>query len=224
MENFRIHYSGNESKQYIGMGHITRRDSIKYITLASISAGLLTHCSPEEEKKVIEHVENESGYKLSERDKELLKQHFFSNEEMETVRQLANLIIPADEKSGNAEAAGVPKFIDFMMLDKPDMQTPIRGGLRWLDFQCLKDHEKEFRECSEDQQKQLLDQIAYPKMAKPEMSQGVNFFNRFRDLVASGFWSSKMGVEDLQYMGNVPTVWNGPPKEVLDKLGLSDNS
>jgi len=202
------------------MGNISRRDSIKYITLASISAGLLANCTPEEEKKVIEHAEHESGYKLSERDKELLKQQFFTTEEMETVRQLANLIIPEDEKSGNAEAAGVPKFIDFMMLDKPDMQTPVRGGLRWLDFQCMKDFEKEFRNCSEDQQKELLDRIAYPETAEADMTQGVSFFNRFRDLVASGFWSSKMGVEDLQYMGNVPTVWNGPPREVLDKLGL----
>jgi hypothetical protein len=106
------------------------------------------------------------------------------------------------------------------MLDKPEMQTQIRGGLRWLDFQCLKTYEKEFRNCNEDQQKELLDQIAYPEIAKPEMSQGVNFFNRFRDLVASGFWSSKMGMEDIGFMGNVPTVWNGPPQEWVDKLGV----
>ena len=202
------------------MGTITRRESLKYITLASISAGMLIRCTPEHEAGVASPVVHNARYKLTEKDLELLNQQFFTQEEMETVRQLSNLIIPADDHSGNAEDAGVPKFIDFMMLDKPEMQTNVRGGLRWLDFQCLKQFEKEFRSCSVDQQKQLLDQIAYPDNAKPEMSQGVSFFNRFRDLVASGFWSSKMGMEDIGYMGNVPTIWNGPPQEWLDKLGV----
>jgi hypothetical protein len=202
------------------MGTITRRESLKYITLASISAGMLIRCTPEHEAGVASPVVHNARYKLTEEDLKLLNQQFFTQEEMETVRQLSNLIIPADDHSGNAEDAGVPKFIDFMMLDKPEMQTNVRGGLRWLDFQCLKQFEKEFRSCSVDQQKQLLDQIAYPDNAKPEMSQGVSFFNRFRDLVASGFWSSKMGMEDIGYMGNVPTIWNGPPQEWLDKLGV----
>ena len=41
-----------------------------------------------------------------------------------------------------------------------------------------------------------------------------------RDLVATGFWSSKMGVADIGYMGNVPAIWNGAPEEVLKKLGV----
>ena len=202
------------------MGTITRRESLKYITLASISAGMLIRCTPEHEAEIASPAVHAARYKLTEKDLELLSRQFFTQEEMETVRQLSNLIIPADDRSGNAEDAGVPKFIDFIMLDKPEMQTNMRGGLRWLDFQSLKQFEHEFRNCSVDQQKTLLDQIAYPDIAKPEMSQGVNFFNRFRDLVASGFWTSKMGMEDIGYMGNVPTVWNGPPQEWLDKLGV----
>ncbi len=70
----------------------------------------------------------------------------------------------------------------------------------------------------------MLDDIAYPEKAKgkPELSPGVRFFSSFRDLTATGFWSSKMGVEDLQYMGNTYVAeWKGPPPEVLKKLGLS---
>ena len=67
----------------------------------------------------------------------------------------------------------------------------------------------------------ILDDIAWPRRARPETSQGVAFFNRFRDLVASGFWSSEMGIRDLQYIGNTAVpVWNGCPPEAVRKLGL----
>ena len=48
----------------------------------------------------------------------------------------------------------------------------------------------------------------------------MQFFTAMRDLVGAGFWSSRMGVEDLGYMGNIPTAWNGAPQEVLVKLGV----
>ena len=146
---------------------------------------------------------------------------FFTDHEMKTVTVLGNLIIPADERSGNAEDAGTPAFIDFMMKDQPWHQTGMRGGLRWLDHQSTRQFGKNFVDVSEAQQKKLLDQIAYPERATPEMSQGVNFFNNFRDFVATGFFTSKMGIEDLGYIGNRPNVWQGSPQEVLDRLGVS---
>ena len=135
---------------------------------------------------------------------------------------LVDLIIPADDRSGSATDAGVPAFMDFMMTDRPSMQLPMRGGLAWLDAQCHKRFKSTFIGCTDAQRTELLDQIAYPDMAPPELSQGVAFFNSFRDLTASGFWSSKMGVEDLQYIGNtVVHEWKGAPQEVLDHLGVS---
>jgi hypothetical protein len=97
----------------------------------------------------------------------------------------------------------------------------MRGGLAWLDAQCLKRYEKSFVSCTVEQQCALLDEIAYPKTAKPEMSQGVRFFNQFRDLTATGFFTSKLGIEDLQYLGNRATLWDGAPQEWLDRLGVS---
>lgn len=147
---------------------------------------------------------------------------FFTPAEMQTVRTLADLVIPRDARSGSASDAGVPEFIDFMMTDRPSMQIPMRGGLLWLDTESNKRFDRVFVTASEAEQKQILDDIAWPDRAPQELSHGVAFFNRFRDLVSSGFWSSKMGMEDLRYMGNtVVPVWNGCPDNALRHLGVS---
>ena len=154
---------------------------------------------------------------------------FFNAHEWQTVRVLSDLVIPRDERSGSATDALVPEFIDQWMLDplstereREGRQTALRGGLAWLDNECADRFAgKLFLDCSESERTKVLDDIAWPKKARPEMSQGVAFFTTFRDLVASGFWSSKTGVEDLDYRGNVFVAeWKGPPVEVLRKLGL----
>ncbi|MGH7520219.1 MAG: gluconate 2-dehydrogenase subunit 3 family protein [Gemmatimonadales bacterium] len=146
---------------------------------------------------------------------------FFTPHEWDTVRVLVDLVIPRDEKSGSATDAGVPEFMDFMMGDRPDGQIPMRGGLAWLDNECYERSAKTFLTCSEGERTAVLDGIAWPKKAKPEMSQGVAFFNMFRDLTASGFWSSKIGVTDLGYQGNTfVREWTGCPEPALRKLGV----
>ena len=150
---------------------------------------------------------------------------FFTQPEWETVRVLVDLIIPRDERSGAATDAGVPEFMDFMMLDRPDEQVWMRNGLAWLDAESDRRFGKRFVGSTGEQRGSLLDAIAWPARARPALSQGVDFFNRFRDLTASGFWSSKMGVADLEYRGNtVVAEWTGCPQDVLDKLGVSYQS
>lgn len=147
---------------------------------------------------------------------------FFTAHEWETVRVLVDLVIPADDRSGSATEAGVPEFIDFILDDTPGMRTPMRGGLAWLDTECRRRFERTFVECSEAERNEVLDDIAWPERAAPEYEYGVAFFNRFRDLTASGFFSSRMGVEDLQYEGNAAIrEWTGCPPEVLEHLGVS---
>jgi gluconate 2-dehydrogenase gamma chain len=154
------------------------------------------------------------------------KPKFFTAHEYATVVMLSDIIIPKDERSGSASDAGVPQFIDFMMsdalADQPDRQTAMRGGLKWLDGECLKRFNTPFVKSTEAQRTEVLDAIAWPKKAKPEMSHGVRFFNMFRDAVAGGFWSTKMGMQDLQYIGNMPVgEWTGSPPEALQKAGVS---
>ncbi len=148
---------------------------------------------------------------------------FFTPHEWETVRLLADLILPRDGRSGSATDAGVPELIDFLMADRDDerRQPAMRGGLAWVDIQCRERFGHDFLDCADAEQSALLDLIAWPAKAPPELSHGVEFFNSFRNLTASGFWSSKMGVRDLQYIGNRAIAeWRGCPEEQLRKLGL----
>ncbi len=198
-----------------------RREALKTLSLGTLAASfMLTGC----ETPPYRDAADKFWKHVTEEDLEKWERQFFTDHEFETVRQLANIIIPADERSGNAEEAGVPEFIDFMMLDRPSMQTPIRGGLKWLDNKCLQRFNKNFIDASEEEKTSMLDDIAYPETAPAEMQAGVSFFNRFRDLVASGFWSSKIGIEDIGYIGNRPTVWKGCSHEALEHLGLSDHT
>lgn len=142
--------------------------------------------------------------------------------EWKTVRVLSDLIIPADERSGSATEAGVPEFIDdWLGFRGGRLLAEIRGGLTWLDMECNRLFSRDFVACSPAQQKQILDRIAYPKTAAPEDLQAGAFFNELRNLVVSGFYSSKMGIQDLPYLGNSMVAdWEGCPPEVLAKLGL----
>ena len=182
---------------------------------------------------------------------------FFTPHEWQTVRVLVDLIIPRDERSGSATDAGVPEFMDFMMMDQATRQVAMRGGLAWLDLECQKRFDKRFLECDGKQQTAVLDDIAWPVPSepgnarvespvsgeqrnarverpvpselratrvegRPELRHGIAFFNSFRDLTATGFWTSRMGIDDLQYMGNRSVArWSGCPEEALKKLGVS---
>ena len=147
---------------------------------------------------------------------------FFTPAEFRTAGILADMIIPRDDRSGSATDAGVPEFMDFMMIDRPNNQKWMRDGLAWLDSQSRTRFSKPFADATVPQREQILNDIAWPARAAAGMSDGVGFFNRFRDLTASGFWSSRIGVKDLQYMGNlfVPN-WDGCPPAALKKLGVN---
>jgi gluconate 2-dehydrogenase gamma chain len=147
---------------------------------------------------------------------------FFTADEYAAVIALADLIIPKDGRSGSASEAGAPEFIDFLISQQVERQTAIRGGLRWLDTECRGRFDKNFLTCSDAERRAVLDDIAWPARATRARRQGARFFSTMRDLVATGFWSSKIGVADLGYLGNRPSNWDGPPAAVLQKLGLTD--
>lgn len=147
---------------------------------------------------------------------------FFTAAEYRTVRMLGDMIIPRDDRSGSASDAGVPEFMDFTMTDRPRSQDWMRKGLAWIDAQSQSRFGKAFADASQSQREAILNDIAWPDKAPASMADGVGFFNRFRDLTATGFWSSEVGVKDLRYMGNVfAPNWNGCPPEALKKLGVS---
>ena len=146
---------------------------------------------------------------------------FFTPHEWQTVRVLVDLVIPKDARSGAATDAGVPEFMDFILVAYPENQLWMRGGLAWLDTECHDRFGTDFLGANAAQRTAVLDDISWPDRAPKGLHHGVEFFNQFRDFTASGFWSSQMGVADLQYKGNVYVVnWQGCPPEQLTKLGV----
>jgi hypothetical protein len=202
-------------------GAVSRRAALQLITSAPIAAGLVW---TEAEAQQAHHLA-QTARAAAQKGKAAYKPKFFTAHEYQTVRVLVDIIIPRDERSGSATDAGVPEFMDFIVLDQPTRQTAMRGGLAWLDLECQRRFAKTFVGSTDAERTAVLDDIAWPHKAAPAFSHGVAFFNSFRDLTASGFWTSKIGMADLQYMGNtfVPE-WTGCPDAALKKLGVGSGS
>jgi hypothetical protein len=206
------------------MSGIERREILRRLGAVPVAAGLAL--SEARAQRAHEHVRRETS--APEAEGRTYERRFFDEHEWATVGVLADLVLPADGRSGSATEAGVPEFIDFILTDelaepreREEMQTAVRGGLAWLDRECRTRFSGLFVACGEEQRRAVLDDIAWPERAAPEMSQGVASFSLFRDLVASGFWTSRMGMDDIGYMGNTYVAeWTGCPPEVLARLGL----
>lgn len=208
-----------------------RRDILKGISLSSLglvglnpqvrAAEIFDPVLPSEEEKkdpVFEQFGRTEYEKM--RDAKLFAEQFFNKHELKTIKVMVDIIIPRDARSGSASDAGVVEFVEFMAKDKPELQTPLRGGLTWLDNQSKRRYEKNFVDLKDAERIAIVEDIAYPERKKPGMSQGVAFFTLMRNLTATGFWSSKIGIEDIGYQGNTPNQWDGPPEEVIRQYGL----
>jgi hypothetical protein len=194
-----------------------RRTMLRLLTSAPVAAGFAWTEAEAQQAHQQAHAAQAAAKKAA----VPFRPKFFTRHEYATVNVLVDLIIPKDERSGSATEAGVPAFMDFMMVDQPARQVAMRGGLAWLDRECVGRQGKTFLASTPAERSAVLDDIAWPQRAKPDMTHGVAFFNSFRDLTASGFFTSKMGIADLQYMGNrYAPEWSGCPEEVVKKLGL----
>lgn len=208
-----------------------RRKSIKTLIIGGISTVVIAEACKSGENKpetaaVAAKESAETGINRMPEEKAnesrlRAEKNYFTPEEMATITVLGDIIIPRDEVSGSASDAKVPDFIEFIVKDMPEHQLPLRGGMRWLDLECLNRHEKAFKDCTHQQQMEMVDQIAWPKKAKPGMAQGVAFFSLIRNLVATGFYTTEMGVKDVGYIGNVPNQWNGVPADVLKQYNMA---
>ncbi len=194
---------------------MNRREAIKLVATASAALWTPEEAASARAKATAVRAQSEAGASF--------QPEFFSAHEYDTVCMVVDLIIPADNRSGSATEAGVPEFMDFMMIDRPNMQEWMRGGLAWLDIESYRRFDRPFLDASDEERTEILDAIAWPERAEEGMSHGVAFFNRFRDLTASGFWSTEMGINDLQYQGNtVMREWVGCPEDALRHVGVID--
>lgn len=196
---------------------LTRRESLKLMALAALGS-TIPGCGPSDIENAASKVAAASRtMPLADREPTVLSRH-----EYETVKVLADWIIPADDRSGSATDAGVPAFIDFILEDTEGIEEPVKEGLAWLDTQVSSEGGTTFIELPAEAQEALLDRIAWPDNVEAGLEDGAEFFTLMRDMTASGFWSSQMGVEDLGYMGNTANPsWEGCSHDGMEHLGLS---
>lgn len=206
---------------------MNRRDSLKALGLLAAGTAVLAQNSCNSKDNVAKTATDQTD-KLPgvqdfeyDRTKKLEEEIFFDEHEMATITCLVDIIIPKDDISPSASEVGVPAFIEFIVKDIPEHKIPMRGGLKWLDIRAQKKYKKVFIHCENNQQIAIVDEIAYPSKAKPEVAQGVSFFSRMRNLTASGFYTTKEGIADLGYQGNRPGVWTGVPEDVLKAHGFN---
>lgn len=204
-----------------------RRESLKTLFVGGVGVSLfLNSCITDKPAPVLEGdvIEPAEGYgrtpEEEARDKRLNSETFFTPEEMESITILSDIIMPQDQEAVSATEAGVPEFIEFIVKDMPEHQLPLRGGLMWLKRESNKRFGQSFNTASESQRLEIIDSIAYPKDFERKSS-GPVFFNRIRNLVVTGYFTSEPGVKYLGYMGNQANVWDGVPQDVLDKHGVS---
>ena len=129
---------------------------------------------------------------------------FFSAHGYKTLQSLSQTIFPADAESGGAIEAGAPEFIDLLTSENEGYQRILGGGLMWLDNTCSDRYDKAYLDCSPEQQKEILDKIAYRKNAAADssLSQGLEFFSFLRNMTADGFFTSEIGIKYLGYIGS----------------------
>ena len=179
---------------------ITRRDILKTLAVGAVGGSVLQVIPAEAAAFVHQAVRKEKATAPAGK----YAPKFFSAHQYEMLNWLCDTIIPKDEHSGGAVEAGAPEFIDLLTSENPEYQLKLGGGLAWLDSTCTDRYGKPFLECPVEQRKELLDLIAYRKNGKqdPTLSQGVAFFAFLRNLTCDGFYTSKIGIADLGYMGN----------------------
>jgi hypothetical protein len=207
-----------------------RRKSIQTLILGAGASALAFHGCKTEDRTPNEEIitSEDTKYfgrtpKELERIEKLKAEQTFNEHEMETIAALSVVILPPKEPHGGPIEAEVPELIEFMSKDIPEMAPTLLGGLMWLDHKSNREFGTEFKSASLEQQKQICDQICWHDTEVPIDDQPleIQFFALMRNLTVTGYYTSKVGIADLGYKGNMPNVWDGVPQEVLDKHGMA---
>ncbi|HEA20887.1 hypothetical protein LCGC14_1688190 [marine sediment metagenome] len=208
-----------------------RRKSIQTIILGAGASALAFHgCKTDGEQTVNEEIPATEDTKYFGRTPEELDrieklnaEQLFNEHEMESISVLSTVILPPKEPHGGPIEANVPEFIEFMGKDIPEMQNTLLGGLMWMDHKSNTEFGTEFKSATLEQQKQICDEICFhdPEVPLDRQPLEIQFFALMRNLTVSGYYTSKVGIADLGYKGNMPNVWDGVPQDVLDQHGVA---
>jgi hypothetical protein len=179
---------------------ISRRDILKNLAIGAAGGSVLQVIPAEAAEYIHQLVRTEKGTAASAK----YAPKYFSAHQYATLIFLCDAIIPKDEHSGGAVEGGAPEFIDLLTSENEKFQLRLGGGLFWLDGFCGDRFGATFLECTPQQKTEVMDLIAYRANAvtNPAVSQGVTFFVLLRNMTCDAFYTSKIGIADLQYIGN----------------------
>ena len=203
-----------------------RRDSIKTIALSSLGASLFMESCYNVSKEKIRRSLTRYEYGRTKEEKlhddELFNSKFFSDDELFNLDKICNMILPPNE-FGSIRDAEVVQLIEFMAKDIPSYQKPLKDGLVWIDTESKRRFDKPFDKINVIQQKKIFDDIAFydPNKSIEDYPEEVQWFNLIRNLTMTGYFTSKVGIKELGYKGNIPNIWDGVPQDVLEQYGLS---
>jgi gluconate 2-dehydrogenase gamma chain len=187
------------------MSDVTRRSLLEAIAL-SFGAGLSLEAAQHVHKVAADEKVAHGKYKPK-----ALNAH-----EYKTLEKLADFIVPTDETSGGAVEAGAPEWIDLLASQNPELRAIYTGGIAWLDRAMERQHQTDFLGAPENQQRAMLDLIAYRKNESPELGPGIKFFDWARKMVVDAYYTSPIGIKAIGYIGNTALAKFEVPREAID--------
>jgi gluconate 2-dehydrogenase gamma chain len=179
---------------------ISRRDALRTLAITAAAGSVLQMIPAEAAEYAHAAIQKEKAASAAGK----YAPKYFTARQYETLKSLCDTIIPKDDHSGGAVEAGAPEFIDLLTSENEEYQGKLGGGMMWLENFCNDRYGKSYLDCTPEERAKTLDSIAFRKNAKQDarLAQGVAFFAFLRTMTCDGFYTSKIGIADLQYIGN----------------------
>jgi len=198
------------------MSDISRRDALRRLGLVLAATGFVDRAAAQEVHQMAGEARAAGGGMYSPK---ALSAHDFK-----TLERLTDLIVPVENGAPGALAAGAAAWIDMMASENAELKGIYTKGLGWLDTTMVQRGQKDFVSAPPARQTELLDVIAYRRNQTPELAPGIEFFSWARRMTVDAFYTSEIGIKDIDYRGNTPQSTYAAPTQaieyVLKKSGL----
>lgn len=144
--------------------------------------------------------------------------------QLQLAAALCDVVMPATDDLPAASTLGVPDFVDEWVSSPYEMTQDSRSAcfelFEWLEAEARKTGAASFAGAQLDQQKALLDRIAWSQSVEDGLETYASAFDKFRTISVSAYLSSEEGSYWLGYRGNQPATgdYAGPTPEALTHL------
>jgi gluconate 2-dehydrogenase gamma chain len=187
------------------MSDISRRDVLRRLALALTAAGTLDRVSAQEVHQMAAQAQERGPY----------TPQAFTEHEYRTLERLTDLIIPVENGKPGAVAAGCAAWIDTISSENDELKTIYTEGFAWVDAAMKRRGVEDFVSARPSDQTALLDAIAYRRNETPELEPGIEFFSWVRRMTVDAFYTSEIGIKDIDYRGNSPMASYTSPTEAI---------